>query len=156
MNVTLCNNKTSFIPKAQELPDAQARRRRYWEGTPETRYARTDIEPLAGIRFLIDRLYCDGSISYSSSIGAAFSAEELMGILLRVRDELISREYDSLLEEDDPEALGWSIRNRMMELKTQGFSPEQINEIIKLEYPGHIRMDIVARQKISKRKMGAL
>ena len=156
MNVITYDNKTSFTPKAQELPDAQIRRRQYWEGEPENKVSRPDIEPLAGIRFLIDRIYCDGSINLSSSIGAAFSAEEFMGILFRVRDELISIEHDRAVGEDDPESLDWPIKSRMMELKTQGFSPDQINKIVRLEYPDYIRMDIVARQKIAKRKQGAL
>lgn len=149
MEISVRDNKVSasFIPKApNELPDAQARRRRYWEGTSNLKYPRPDIEPLEGVRFLLDRIYCDGTINYSSSIGQAFSAEELVGILLKIRDELIAHEYDSLLGEGDPEALSWSIKSRIIELKNDGFDQEQIKEIIKMEYPVHIRNDIAARQ----------
>lgn len=149
MAISVSGNKVSaqFTPKRIALPSTQARRRRYWEGTPQTRFPRPDIEALAGVRFLIDRIYCDETINYSSSIHESFSGEELVGILLKIRDALISNEYDDLIAEDDREALEWSIKNRTIELKNEGFEPEQIKEIIKLEYPDHIRLDILKRQK---------
>ena len=70
-----------------------------------------------------------------------------MGILLKTRDYLISQEYDQLVQEDDSESLNYSIKTRMLDLMNEGYDPDQVKEIIKLEYPEHIRIDIVARQQ---------
>lgn len=133
----------------ESLPDARMRRRKFWELDISGKPAHIEIfgSGLEAVRFLLDRIYADPTISMDTTIGKkAMSGEELVGALLQIRKELIVEEAMQEVMADDVKELGWGMRMRAQVLSNEGYSKEQILEVLKFEYPDYIRADIASRK----------
>lgn len=138
------------VVKTKELPQNQLRRMKYWELDQSGNPSRPDISALDGIRFILRRIYSDSTINLDSSFGKhACSFEEFVGILLKIRDELIIHESYEAIQNDASDSDG-PMKIRMAELAREGFEDREIKEVIKMEFPIWIRSEIFCWKERSR------